>query len=142
MKSNLQKGFTLVEILIAVALVAAMTGIITYGTRKYLESNKKTAAVASLKVIKAAVEQYNDDVGEYPQSLNDLIIKPSNEKAAASWEGPYITAKNNKVPQDPWKKQFVYNLTEGAEHPYELYSYGSSKGKSTPKSEWVDAWKE
>ncbi len=139
---NLQKGFTLVEILIAVALVAAMTGIITYGTQKYLESNRKHAAVASLKTIKAAVEDYNDNVGEYPRTLTDLIIRPTEEKAAAGWEGPYITAKNNKVPNDPWDKPFVYNVTEGGERPYELYSYGSKKGKNAPKSGWVDAWKE
>lgn len=142
MKSmSLQKGFTLVEILIAVALVAIMGGIVTYGAQRYIEGNKKSAAASSLKVMREIIEQYNDDVGEYPQSLSDLVVKPSDEKAAAGWNGPYITAKNNRVPEDPWKKPYVYNLTEGGEHPYELYSYGSKQGKNAPKSGWIDAWK-
>ncbi len=40
-----------------------------------------------------------------------------------------------------WGKPLHYALTPDQEHDYELYSYGSKKGKGAPKSEWIDAWK-
>lgn len=138
-QSRMQEGFTLVEILIAVALVMIMGGIITYSVQGYLEKTKKRTTRMSLKLIREQIEEYYDDTGEYPQSLMDLIKKPLDEKVAENWGGPYI--KSKEQPKDAWKKPFHYEVTEGGEHPFELYSYGSNKGKATPKSEWIDAWK-
>jgi hypothetical protein len=45
----------------------------------------------------------------------------------------------DKVPKDGWKQPFIYNLTEGGEHPYELLSKGK---KGTPRAEWLDVWKQ
>lgn len=135
--TNLQKGFTLAEILIAAGLVVILGAIIAFSTRGILERNRKSATRASLKTIKASVEQYSDDTGEYPRALIDLVVKPTDEKVSTSWEGPYISGK--KAPVDGWKQPFVYNVTEGSEHPFELYSYGPGK-KGAPKSEWIDAW--
>lgn len=138
--THVQDGFTLVEILIAAALVMILGGIITYSTRGILESNKKNATIASMKVIKEALNRYaEDNDGDYPQSLLDLVKKPADEKAAANWDGPYLETKKGETPKDAWKQPFVYNLTEGGEHPYELLS---KKGKGTPRAEWIDAWKQ
>lgn len=137
--THLKKGFTLVEILIAAALVMILGAIATYSYRGVVARNSKSSTQASLKSIKFAIEQYHDDIGEYPQSLLDLVRKPSDEKAAANWN-QYIESKNKQAPRDAWNLPFVYNVTEGAENPFELYSYGSKKGKSTPKAEWIDAW--
>ena len=138
-KSHMQKGFTLIEILIAAALVMILGGIATASYRGIVESNSKSSTQASLKSIKFAIETYHDEIGEYPQSLQDLVRRPSDEKAAANWR-PFIESKNNQAPRDAWKNAYVYNVTEGAENPFELYSYGSKKGKSTPKTGWLDAW--
>lgn len=132
---NMQEGFTLVEILIASALVMILGALATYSYRGILESNKKRSTIASMKTIRSALEQYQENEGDYPQSLNDLVNKPADEQAGANWDGPYM----DKVPKDGWKQPFVYNLTEGGAHSYELYS---KKSKGTPKAEWIDAWKQ
>jgi len=137
-QKHTQNGFTLIEILIAAALVIILGGIVTYSMQGILESNRRSSTRASLKTIRAQIEQYSDDVGEYPRTLVDLAKKPTDEKIAEKWNGPYI----DKVPKDGWNKPFVYNVTEGSENPFELYSYGGKKGKSMPKSAWIDAWKE
>jgi general secretion pathway protein G len=141
-QKHAQDGFTLVEILIAAALVMILGGIVTYSVQGILESNRKKSTALSLKFIRDRIEAYNDDTGEYPRNLVDLIKKPADEKIAESWDGPYITAKKGEVPKDGWNKPFHYEPTEGGEHPFELYSYGSKRGKGTPKSEWIDAWKQ
>lgn len=139
---HMQKGFTLVEILIAAALVMVLGGIITYSTRGILDRSKKNATIASMRGIKDMIDHYYEDVGEYPATLRDLVKKPADEKFAANWDGPYIKTKNNEEPKDGWKNPFVYNVTEGGgDHPYELYSRGKN-GKAAPKSEWIDAWKQ
>lgn len=135
-KNTMQKGFTLIEILIAAALVMILGGIVTYSTQGILEKNRKNTSRTSLKTVKGAIETYHDETGEYPQALQDLVTRPSDEKVAANWSKFF-----DKVPRDGWNNPFVYQVTEGAENPFELYSYGSKKGKNTPKSEWIDAWK-
>ncbi len=136
-KNTMQKGFTLIEILIAAALVTILGGIVTYSMQGILEKNRKNSTRASMKTIKGVIEEYHNELGEYPQSLLDLVRKPSDEKIAANWN-QYLGGK--QAPRDSWNNAYVYTVTEGAENPYEFYSYGSKKGKSTPKSEWIDAW--
>jgi len=131
-------GFTLIEILIAVALVLILGGIATFSYRGLVEKNARRGTIVTLKAIKGFIEQYQEDMDEYPESLRDLVKKPASEKAAENWHGPYT----DKEPRDGWKHTFYYAPTsEGGEHPYALYSYGP-KGKGAPKTEWIDAWKQ
>lgn len=138
MNTHSKSGFTLIEILIAVAIVAIMAGGAFYAFNTYRKRAAITSTKASLKILKTALEQYDLDTGEYPDSLRDLITAPANEKVKERWVGPYIEGKN--VPRDGFGKDFHYEKTEGAEHPFELYSYGP-RGKGGPKNEWLDVWK-
>lgn len=133
-----QDGFTLIEILIAIALVAIMGAIAAPFVLKRFEAGKRNATVVQLKSLKAALEHYYIDVGQYPETLRDLVKEPSNEEAKARWQGPYLEAKD--TPQDGWSRKIQYKLTGEGEHPYDLYSYGP-KGSSASKSEWLDVWK-
>jgi general secretion pathway protein G len=136
---SVQEGFTLIEILIAFTLVIVMVGTITFAYRKVVENNRKKATIASLRSISNALDLYKDDVNEYPDKLLDLV-KESGQ-AIEGWGGPYITTKNNQEPKDSWGRAFYYMKTPDAEHSYELSSYGPN-GKSSPKSQWIDVWKQ
>jgi general secretion pathway protein G len=130
-------GFTLIEILIAVALVLILGGIATFSYRGIVAASARKATLTTLKTIRSVIEQYEGDIGELPESLRDLVKKPSNEKAAENWQGPYL----EKEAKDGWKHAFYYSPTAEGDHPYALYSYGP-KGKGAPKTEWIDAWKQ
>ncbi len=134
-----QEGFTLIEILIAFALVMIMGGVVFVSYRGIVAKNAAKATVESLRVIRNALEQYREDVGEYPASLRDLLKKPADEKASEQWAGPYIETKKGDI-KDGFNHPFHYAVTPGGEHPYELYSYGPND-KGSPKSEWIDVWK-
>lgn len=138
MVSTTKSGFTLIEILVAVAIVAIMGGIAIPVYLRYQENSSKTAARATLKNLKMAIDDYHNDMSEYPKTLKDLITPPAEEALREKWTAPYLEGKS--VPKDPWGHAYVYQPTEGAEHDYELYSYGSKKGKSAPKKDRIDVW--
>ena len=134
-----QEGFTLIEILIAFALVMILGGVVYVSTKGIVERNRRTATLESMRVIRNALEQFREDFDQYPSSLRDLIKKPADEKIAEEWN-PYIETKKGEL-KDGWGQPFHYAPTPGGEHEYELYSYGSKQGKSAPKSGWLDVWK-
>ncbi len=134
-------GFTLIEILIAIAIVGIMAGISIPAYQTYMKNARKTSANSTLKILQLSINQFNMITGQYPRALKDLVRKPTyDERVAKKWPGPLL--KQKKVPDDPWGNRYQYKLTPGQKHPYELYSYGSDAGRSTPKDEWISAWDE
>lgn len=134
---NLQQGFTLIEILVALAivvLIGAIAGPMAWNA--YKKSQVKTAKL-SLKNINSAIQQFHMDIHQYPETLQDLVRKPLNEELAKEWHSAYLQGKN--VPVDPWGNAFQYRKTDGEEHPYELYSYGQN-GKGAPQADWITVW--
>jgi len=131
-----QQGFTLIEILIAIAIVAILSVVAIPAYLGRLERGRLNATKASLRVLKSSVEQFYGDTGQFPERLDDLVKKPTNEKLAKKWIAPYI----EKKPRDGWGNQFQYKPTPGQEQQYELYSSGKS-GKGSPRSEWISVWK-
>jgi prepilin-type N-terminal cleavage/methylation domain-containing protein len=65
---KLLRGFTLVELLIVVAIISmlALVGLVSYGV--VLQRGRDTKRVADLKIIQSALEQYRADQGMYPTS--------------------------------------------------------------------------
>ena len=136
---NFKDGFTIVELMFVVAIIAVLMGVLAPNLNRYLQSSRKTSAKSAIRTLKGSVNLFNAHVGRYPTSLNELIKKPTEERAAKKWEGPYLETK--EVPSDPWGERYVYKLTPQTEHPYELYSYGHN-GRGAPKSEWISVWDE
>jgi len=129
-------GFTLVEILIAVAIVVIIGAVAAPMYLSYKKQAAMDATKASLKGINLAIEQFHTNIGQYPETLMDLVRKPLNEELAKEWVAPLIQGKD--VPKDGWKNPIQYRLTPEGDQPYELYSYGP-KGRSAPQSEWIKA---
>lgn len=135
---NARSGFTLVEMLIVLAIMGIVIAVGTPAYLSYKRGAQKRATAATIRNVKIALEQFREDAGDYPTSLRDLVKKPTDEKAEG-WDGPYLSSKDE--PKDGFGNKFHYAVTPGAENPYELYSYGR-KGKGAPKDEWIDAWKQ
>jgi general secretion pathway protein G len=131
-------GFTLIEIIIAMAIIGALVALIYPQITKMQQKAKIGQAKTSLTQIKQAIDMYQTDIDEYPKTLEDLVRRPAEEPAHSKWTtGGYLS--KDKVPTDPWGKKFVYKLNgPDAEPPYELYSYGPN-GQKAPKVEWIRA---
>lgn len=132
-------GFTLMEILIAVAIIGLLGAIMGPALNSIYKNQQKKAAKATLRAFKDGISQYQRDVLQLPATLKDLIKKPKDERASKKWEGPYVGEDLTEVPEDPWGGKFMYKLTPGGKHPYDLYSYGPN-GKGAPKEEQIDVW--
>ena len=133
-----RSGFSLIEIMVAIAIIALMAAVVAPAVMRYFQGAKRSAALGSLRGFKQAISVYELQTGQLPETLKDLVRRPSNETVAANWQdGGYLTTKD--IPKDPWTNNYQYRPTPEGEHPYDLYSYGP-KGKGAPRAEWINVW--
>ena len=65
-----RSGFTLIEILIAVAVVAILAALSFPIYKSYIDRAKRTVAINTLEVFRKTVEEYNMQNGVYPATIN------------------------------------------------------------------------
>lgn len=70
-----QKGFTLVELLVVMAIIATLMTIAVPRYFSSLESSKETTLRSSLAVMREALDQFYGDTGRYPDSLEELVAQ-------------------------------------------------------------------
>ncbi|MBN1549282.1 type II secretion system major pseudopilin GspG [Candidatus Babeliales bacterium] len=131
---HVKSGFTLIEIIIAIAIMSFMMAVVAPGVYKWLGFGKVRQTEANVKVLQTSILHFNLDTNGYPQRLEDLVRRPSDERLSAKWRGPYVEGSN--IPDDGWGEPFVYRVKPGAQPPYELYSYGEN-GPDAPREEWI-----
>jgi prepilin-type N-terminal cleavage/methylation domain-containing protein len=61
-----QRGFTLIEVIVAIAVVAILAGIITPSVIKHLDDSKRARAQNDCLVIGAAIANFYKDLGRWP----------------------------------------------------------------------------
>lgn len=129
---SMRSGFTLMELIIAITIMGILV-VGGLGTMRYLERARVTKTETELNALKAVIQDYHAQAGQYPATLEDLVRRPA-ELSARKWTKSY-----DELPRDGWGNEFYYRLTPGAKHPFELYSYGS-QGEEADKSEWLSVW--
>ena len=67
------RGFTLIELLVVLAIVATLLTIAVPRYFASLDNAKETALRKSLSVMRIAIDQYQADLGKYPESLQELV---------------------------------------------------------------------
>lgn len=120
-------GFTLVELLVVVLIIAILATYVGVNIAREPGKARRTAAIAQIKTIKAALEMYRMEQGRLPtqeQGLAALCEKPSLPPIPATYPGDgYLESK--KFPRDPWGHEYVY-LTPGPQGmSFEIISYGA-----------------
>ncbi len=66
-KKSEQKGFTLIEVIVAIAVVAILAGVITPSVIKHLDDSKRARAQNDCLVIGSAIGSFYKDVGRMAQ---------------------------------------------------------------------------
>ena len=131
MRNQRQRGFTLMEILIVLAILAVIIGLVLPNFLGAQErANKDAAKVAVAGVEKAADIYAAHHDGEYPPSIDALLTSPAGDQ---KWSGPYL--QRGQVPRDPWGNvlQYQYPGTHqgaGNDRP-DIWSMGKDKQSNT-----------
>ena len=125
-----EAGFTLIEVLIVLAIIGMVASLIGPRVLGYLSDSKIKAAHIQLDAIGNALDLFYLDAGRYPTSaegLAALVKKPQN---ATVWNGPYL--RTGDVPLDPWGNPYQYHIP-GKSSPFDLISVGPD-GHEGPQS--------
>ena len=111
-----QQGFTLIEILVVMAIIAMLAIMVAPNIFNQQAGAMRDVALSEISTLEGALDTYRLDVGEYPDSLLGLEEDDTN---GARWNGPYL---RRGVPNDPWDNPYVYE-SNGRE--FTLMSYGA-----------------
>ena len=85
---HLRRGFTLVELLIVIIIIAVLAAIAIPKFANSSARSKESALKSTLKIARNAVEIYRADTGAYPPALADLATAPGTPPAG--YKGPYV----------------------------------------------------
>lgn len=121
LRASHEDGYTLLELLVVLAILGFLVAIATPQVVKYLSSSKVQTAHTAVASISSALDLFRLDVGRYPstdEGLNALINSP---QGVDIWNGPYIKRMVETV--DPWGNPYHY-LQPGKHGEFDLFSYG------------------
>ena len=115
------KGFTLIEMLVVIAIIAMLVVFVAPWFFGKLTQAKRDLIIPRMKIVEAALENYAINCGGYPDDLDALLKSP--EDLEDKWRGPYLKKKELL---DPWDNPFVYEPSEeSSSGVYVLISYGA-----------------
>jgi len=132
-------GFSLMELMVVILIMGLLGAVVAPAVMKQFSNAQKRTTKATMRSFKDAIGMYQMHMGRLPGSLKELIKKPTDDRDKKKWEGPYI--EKEEIPEDSWGGSFVYKVTPGAKHPYELYSRGPNQDAAS-KEEWINVWDE
>ena len=117
------EGFTLLELLVVLAILGLLAAIVAPQVLKYLGTSRTQTAKVQIENISAAVEHFDLDAGRYPsqeEGLDALVHAPAT---APDWKGPYLQRPSAVV--DPWGRKYLYRVPGQHGGDFDVWSYGS-----------------
>ena len=122
----LSPGFTLIEILVVVAILGILAAIVVPRIMDRPDEAKRIAARADVKAIEQALKLYRLDNGFYPttdQGLGALVQRPTTNPAPGNWK-PYL----ERLQKDPWGGDYQY-LQPGVKGEIDVFSLGADRAR-------------
>ena len=118
------QGFTLVELLVVLAILGLLIALVAPAMIRQLGSAKHKIAAQSIERLSGILDLYRLDVGTYPSTAQGLAALNENSGGISGWNGPYIKDAGGIV--DPWGHPFQYrNPSDRANHPFDIVSLGA-----------------
>lgn len=119
-----QSGFTLIEIMVVVAIIAILGATVVPLVMDRPDQARVVRAKTDIQTFSAALDLYKLDNFSYPsteQGLQALIEKPSGDPEPANWkDGGYI----KDLGKDPWGREYLYQ-SPGEAGPFDIISLGN-----------------
>ena len=123
-----QSAFTLIEILVVVAILGILAAIIVPRVMDRPDEAKRVAAKADIAAIVQSLKLYRLDNGFYPstdQGLAALVQKPAANPVPGNWkQGGYL----ERLPRDPWGSDYQF-LNPGVKGEIDVFSLGADRAR-------------
>ena len=139
---NRRGGFTLLEILLVVGLLALLASFVVPALTTQSERAKVEIANMAIRPngeLSRVIDLFQINTGVFPEELKYLVEKPEDEEIAKKWAGPYIKDVSGLL--DPWGHEYQY--TQEGQHNekgYDLWSMGPDGQDGTDDD--VKNWKD
>ena len=119
------EGFTLLEVLLVLAIVGILMTLAAGGYADYMEDVRNDRAVVEMRVLEARLQQYYADYARFPGSLDDIGGAPVDP-----WGNPfqYLNIQTVKGKGKVRKDKNLVPLNSD----YDLYSMGADGKTATP----------
>ena len=124
-KVHHKNAFTLLEILVALAIIGLLVGLAVVNLDKIFGGAQvQTAEMFVKQTMKVPLTSYRMHMGDYPttqEGLQALLNPPAGR--ADRWRGPYV--EGGKIPLDPWQRPYQYRYPGTHNNSgYDLFSFG------------------
>ena len=109
-----QGGFTFIEIIVVIIIIAGLAAIVTPNIMKRLDEANNKLTRTKIANLESALKLFKLDNGFYPESqqgLSALVQVPNVGREPKSWKGPYL--EKGRLPLDAWSNDFIY---QGPDH--------------------------
>ncbi|MFT5664659.1 MAG: general secretion pathway protein G [Gammaproteobacteria bacterium] len=125
--SKQQSGFTLLEIIVVVTIIAILAAYIAPKVAGRADDARIAKAKSDIRVLESSLELYKLDNFTYPstdQGLEALSTKPSGSEMPHWRKGGYI----KKLSKDPWGNPYIY-LLPGTHSEFDIMSLGADSAQ-------------
>ena len=126
MKKN-TSGFSLIEVLIALVIVAIMGALVGLSLGGATDEAKVVQTRAQINTLAEAVRLFNAQQNFYPtqqQGLQALVQEPTTPPRPPRYPSEGYLGRRT-LPDDAWGRPFVYLIPGRAGEPFEILSYGA-----------------
>ena len=120
---TLQKGFSLIEIMVVVVILGILASIVVPKIISRPDEARAVKAKQDVLAVQNALDLYKLDNGNYPstdQGLMALVEKPTSNPAPRDWK-QYLKS----LPKDPWGRDYLY-LNPGEHSDVDVFTYGAN----------------
>jgi len=120
---NLRTGFSLIELLIVIVILAGLVAVVAPGLMDSADQAKRDTVCLKMHDLQKRLDMFKLDNGIYPETeegFEALLSNPDADKYPNYRAKPYL----KKLPKDSWKTPFVY-LKKGSE--VEIISFAADR---------------
>jgi general secretion pathway protein G len=118
-----QSGFTLVEIMVVVVILAVLGALVVPKLIENVDRARVARAQSDIRAVQTALDLYRLDNFKYPtteQGLQALVKQPNDPSITNYRAEGYLPA----IPKDPWNNPYQYASPGADGKPYEVLTFG------------------
>lgn len=131
---RLERGFTLIEIMVVVIIIGILAAIVAPNVIGRIDQAQIKKAESDIRALESALDLYRLDNFQYPtseQGLEALVTKP-NDPSIRNWQpGGYLKS----LPKDPWGNPYQYRYP-GNNREFDVFTLGNDE---RPGGEGINA---